>query len=98
MSRVGRARLALLALGVVAILFLFVFPTRSYLAQRRQVAAAANDVATLKAQNAALEQQAQKLQTPEEIERRAREQFNMGYPGEQQFRVFPAPETTTTVP
>jgi hypothetical protein len=38
------------------------------------------------------------LQTPQEIERRAREQFNMGYPGEQQFRVFPAPETTTTAP
>jgi cell division protein FtsL len=98
MTPVGRARLALVALAVVAILFLFVFPTRSYLAQRRQVGAAANDVATLEAQNDQLEQEAQKLQTPEEIERRAREQFNMGYPGEQQFRVFPAPVTTTTVP
>ena len=98
MSRFGRARAALLALGVVAILFLFVFPTSSYLAQRRQVGAAANDVSTLRSENAKLEQEVQKLQTKDEIERRARKEFNYGYPGEQQFSVFPAPETTTTVP
>src|SRR2546423_1490157 len=44
----SRGRVALIALGVAAILFVFVFPTRSYLAQRRQVSAAAHDVALLR--------------------------------------------------
>jgi hypothetical protein len=40
MSRGARARLALAALALVGMMFLFVFPTRSYLAQRRQVSIA----------------------------------------------------------
>jgi hypothetical protein len=48
MTRGGRARVALIALGIVAVLFLFVFPTRSYLDQRRQVGAAQHDVNVLK--------------------------------------------------
>ncbi len=51
MSRGARARLALIALAFVAILFVFVFPTRSYLAQRKQVSSAQHDVALLKQQN-----------------------------------------------
>ena len=96
----SRGRVALLALGVAAILFLFVFPTRSYLAQRRQVGAAAHDVDMLRQQNKKLQIEAQRLQSPDEIERIAREQFNMVFPGEQVFKVMPAPEalTTTTIP
>ena len=96
----GRARIALIALGVVAILFVFVFPTRSYLAQRGQVSGAKKDVSVLKAQNAKLEQEAAKLQSRDEIERMARDQFNMQYPNEQVYKVMPAPAgtTTTTVP
>ncbi len=76
------------------------FPTRSYLAQRRQVGAAANDVSVLRQQNEKLQAEAQRLQSPDEIERVAREQFNMVFPGEQVYKVMPAPEasTTTTIP
>jgi cell division protein FtsL len=100
MNRRGRARLALMALGIAAILFVFVFPTRSYLAQRHQVAAAQHDVDVLRAQNDKLQAEAERLQSPEETERIAREQFNMVHPGEQVYRVMPAPapETTTTAP
>ncbi len=96
----SRGRVALIALGVAAILFVFVFPTRSYLAQRRQVGAAAHDVAVLREQNKKLQIAAERLQSPEEIERVAREQFNMVNPGEQVYKVLPAPaaSTTTTVP
>ncbi len=96
----GRARIALIALGVVAILFVFVFPTRSYLAQQSQVSGAKKDVSVLQAQNAKLEQEAAKLQSRDEIERMARDQFNMKYPNEQVYKVMPAPAgtTTTTVP
>ena len=95
----SRGRVALIALGVAAILFVFVFPTRSYLAQRRQVGAAAHDVAVLREQNKKLQVAAERLQSPDEIERIAREQFNMVFPGEQVYKVMPAPaSTTTTVP
>jgi cell division protein FtsB len=96
---VGRARVALIALGIAAILFLFVFPTRAYLAQRRQVSAARHDLDVLRKQNAQLEAEAERLQMPDEIERLAREYFNMVLPGEQAYKVLPAPaETPTTVP
>jgi cell division protein FtsB len=102
MKRWGsRGRVALLALGLAAVLFVFVFPTRTYLAQRREVSAAQNDVDLLREQNKQLQAEAQQLQQPSEIERRARELYNMVRPGEQVFRVLPAPapaSTTTTVP
>jgi cell division protein FtsB len=100
MTRWGRARVALAALAVAAILFVFVLPTRAYLAQRRQVGAAAHDVDVLTDQNEKLAAEAARLRSGEEIERRARSLFNMVYPGEQVYRVMPAPDapTTTTVP
>jgi len=97
MTRWGRARLALIALGVAAILFLFVFPTSSYLAQRRQVARAQHDVAALREQNAQLAALDQKLRTPQEVERMARQQFSRVFPGEHLYYVAsPAASTTTT--
>ena len=96
MSGWSRARLALIALAVVAIMFVFVFPTRSYLAQRRQVAASAHDVAVLKKQNDDLAAEAQRLRSRAEIERLGRQQFGLAYPGEQVYKVMPAPEGTTT--
>src|SRR5690349_19296187 len=70
------ARIAVASLVFVAMMFVFVFPTRSYLAQQRQVRDARHSVAVLKAQNAQLATEAQRLQTPSEIERLARAQFN----------------------
>ena len=81
MTRWGsRGRVALIALGLAAILFVFVFPTRSYLAQRRQVGAAAHDVDVLRGQNQKLQAEAQRLQSPDEIERIARA-VQHGVPG-----------------
>jgi cell division protein FtsB len=89
-------RIAVASLALIAIMFLFVFPTRSYLAQQRQVGSARRAVATLKLQNEQLAQQAKRLQTPTEIERLAREQFNMVLPGEQAYTVLASDPTTTT--
>jgi cell division protein FtsB len=89
------ARTAIGVLALVAILFLFVFPTRSFLAQRSAVADAKHDVQVLREQNARLRDEAQRLTTPAEIERRARE-LHWLFPGEKSYRVKPLPETTTT--
>jgi len=95
------ARISVVSLVLVAMLFLFVFPTRSYLAQQRQVRTARHSVAVLRAQNAQLAREAKRLQTPAEIERLARSQFNMVFPGEQAYNVVPPHSvvtTTTTTP
>jgi cell division protein FtsB len=98
-----RTRIAVVSLALVAMMFLFVFPTRSYLAQKRQVGQAAHAVDVLESQNAVLARQASRLKTRTEIERLAREQFNMVMPGEQAYDVVEAPgsnsdTTTTTTP
>jgi cell division protein FtsL len=90
------ARIALLTVFSVAFLFVFVFPTSSYLAQARQVNRARHDLAVLQAQNHALASEAKKLQTNAEIERIARERYNMALPGERLFSIVPTPATTTT--
>jgi cell division protein FtsB len=96
MSRGSRARVALGALALVAILFLFVFPTRSYIAQRHQVSTAQHDLQVLKQENAALQREAQRLQTKSVIEGMAREHFDWARPGEEIFTVLPPPASTTT--
>jgi cell division protein FtsB len=98
-----RTRVGVASLALVAMMFLFVFPTRSYLAQKRQVSRAAHAVEVLQAQNEVLARQATRLKTRSEIERLAREQFNMVRPGEQAYNVIGAPAgpgdtTTTTLP
>ena len=45
----------------------------------------------LRAQNAAYEERIERLQTVEEIERLAREQYNLVFPGEEAYAVLPAP-------
>jgi len=82
-------RLALVALLGVAILFLFVFPARSYLAQRARAEEARRDVEAIREQILVLEEEAARLQTPAEIERLARLQHNMVYPGERLYSVVP---------
>ncbi len=90
----GPARFAIAALALIAILFLFVFPTRSYLAQRHQISAAQTDLDVLRAQNAKLERQAARLNTDAEVERIARHEYHYVKPGERAFAVVGTPPTT----
>ena len=90
------ARIVLLTVFSIAFLFVFVFPTSSYLAQARQVNKARHDLAVLRAQNHTLANEASKLQSNSEIERIARERYNMALPGERLFSIVPTPSTTTT--
>jgi cell division protein FtsB len=73
--------------------------SRSYLGQQRQVRAARHAVQVLQLQNNRLRRQAHRLQTPVEIERLARVQFNMVFPGEHAFNVVtPAKPDTSDTP
>ena len=81
---------------VLGVLLWFVFPSRTYLDQRRQLAAAAAHVHVLADQNAQLSAQVEQLHTDAEIERLAREQYHLVMPGEQAYAILPAPLPTTT--
>jgi cell division protein DivIC len=74
----------------VGVLFLFVLPGRTYLAQRRTLAAAETRVRVLSQATAELQQRSQQLQTDAEIERLARQQYGMTKPGEIPYAILPA--------
>jgi cell division protein FtsB len=76
---------------VTAALFLAVFPTRTYLSQRREKNALTEQVRSLRKSNAALDHRVDELQTDTEIERLARSQYNLVRPGEEAYALLPAP-------
>jgi cell division protein FtsB len=86
------------ALVVVLVLVLGVLPTRTFLAQRSATRSAEERLAVLSEQNAALEQRAGELRDDAEIERLARERYNLVMPGEEAYALLPAAGTPTTGP
>ncbi|HEX2038756.1 MAG TPA: septum formation initiator family protein [Acidimicrobiales bacterium] len=76
---------------VVGVLFLAVFPTRTYVQQRSKLAATEKRLAVLSEQNERLAARIRKLNTDEEIERLAREQYSLVRPGEEAYAILPAP-------
>ncbi len=97
-SRAAVLRLAIASLVLVGALFLFVFPTSAVLHQRDQLSDAKERLAVLKEQTKKLDDASKRVQSDDEIERLARDRFNMVKPGEQAWAVVPEPTTTTTTP
>jgi cell division protein FtsB len=89
-----------LLVGVLTcgVLFIGVFPTRTYLNQRQATAQAETRLAELRASNAAGRERAETLQTDAEIERIAREQYGLAKPGEEVYQVLPPPEDPVQTP
>jgi cell division protein FtsB len=83
---------------LVGLLFLFVFPTRTYVAQRRGMDGAHQRVKVLSEQNRELAARVKRLNTDTEIERLAREQYNLVRPGEDAYAILPAPRPVTPTP
>jgi len=81
---------------VLATLFLAVFPTRALLEQRSRKAKSARELTRLEQQNAKLDRDVRDLHTNAEIERLAREQYNLVKPGEEAYAILPGHAATTT--
>ncbi|HUF34175.1 MAG TPA: septum formation initiator family protein [Acidimicrobiales bacterium] len=81
----------LVTVVLVAVLFVGVFPTRTYLAQRASTGAAQEKLEVLREQNELLEARARQLHDHAEIERLARERYNLVRPGEEAYAVLPPP-------
>lgn len=92
-------------LVVVALLFAFGYPLRTFLQQRSQLASARAHLTQLDRQTQAVEAQSKQLQSDTAVERIAREQYGLVRPGETPYVLVPAapavptltvPATTTT--
>jgi cell division protein FtsB len=80
--------------AAAGLLLLLVLPTRAWLGQRSDIASAQQKLAVIETENAKLEARLKALLTPAEIERVAREQYNLAGHGEQVFSVLPPPALT----
>ncbi len=87
----SKARILVASVIFIGILFGAVYPTRTYLAQQRELRAAHHKLDLFKEQNGRLEAEAKRLESDEEIERIARARFNLVKPGEEAYAVVPVP-------
>ena len=89
MTRTKRRWLLVGGLTLVGVLFVAVFPARTYLDQRHQRQEVVAQMKATDAKNKALEQRARSLNTDAEVERLAREQYNLVRPGEEAYAILP---------
>ena len=87
----SKARIVVAFVIFIGILFGAVYPTRTYLAQQRDLRAAHQKLALFQQQNGHLEAEAKRLESDEEIERIARARFNLVKPGEEAYAIVPVP-------
>ena len=88
----------LAAVTVIGVLFIGVYPTRTYLTQRSSLQKAQHQLDVLQTENANLEQQAADLNTDSRIETLARENYNLVRPGEEAYAILPAPPPKIALP
>ncbi len=96
---ITRLRVASGAVVLIIAAFLFAYPTQSLLAQQRAVNESRRNLASIEKENAELRIQAKRLRMTSEIERVAREKYNMARPNEKAYTVVlqpPKRQTTTT--
>ena len=84
-------KIALVLLVLGGAMYLFVFPARTYLAQKQGIAAEERTVAVLRAEDAKLTSESSALQDNATIEQIARQEYGLVEPGQQAFMVLPAP-------
>jgi cell division protein FtsB len=90
--------LLLAAIVLVVVLFAFVYPTRTFFSQRKEVSAAERRLEVLEQSSRALKRDNALLQSDAEVERRAREDYGLVRPGETPYVLVPAPPPATALP
>lgn len=80
---------AVLGVVILAVFVFGVFPTGSYMEQRRELNRAIDELEALEAENQGLQERVSRLESDEEIERVAREQFGLGHPDEESYLILP---------
>ncbi len=75
------------ALAVVVLAGLAVLPAKTWFSQKRKMAEAQSELTRIEAETVELEEELDRLGTDAEIERRARKDFDLVYPGEESYRI-----------
>ncbi len=93
-GRLRRVLPSILTIGVALLIVagIGLLPAKTWLNQRQSISQAEADLDRLNAEVAKLENQLELLETDDEVERTARENFDLVYPGEESYRILPAPE------
>jgi hypothetical protein len=86
------------AIAVVGVLFIGVFPTRTWLGQRAEMNSATEQLRVSSAENERLEERVEALGSDAEIERLARQKYNLVRPGEEAYAILPAPPPPVEIP
>lgn len=79
------------AAGLAMIILVVSFPLSTLLSQHRQLTAAAAQLATVRQENRQLREQEKQLSSKTEIERRARQDYQLVEPGQTLFELLPGP-------
>jgi cell division protein FtsB len=87
-----------IAISLFVIAYLVAVPARSYLTQQSETAEAEAELEAIEAEIDQLEGQLGTLRDPTELERLAREEFHLVYPGEEAFAVLPSPPPPLPIP
>ncbi len=88
----------LFTIVLAGVLVLGVFPTRTYIQKRQDLTETEVRLEELNEANAKAEKHVEALQSDVEIERIAREQYNLVKPGEETYHVLPAPKDPVQIP
>jgi len=83
---------AVIGIVILAVFVFGVFPTGSYVDQRNELRDAERELADLQEANAELVARVRRLESDEEIERVAREEFDMQLPDEESYLILPPGE------
>jgi cell division protein FtsB len=96
MRRAVRALLVAVVVG--GILFLFVFPARTWLEQGKAISTAQHQAEVLAQENQVLAKRSSQLQSAAYLEQIARQDYGLIMPGEQAYNIVLPTATTTTTP
>ncbi len=90
-----RSRLLVVAAAVAAVVVVAAwFPADALYHQHQQLSSSTSQLDTLQRQNDALRQEARRLESPAEVARIARQQYQLVDPGQQVYEVLPAPSAS----
>lgn len=83
---------------VVAVIAYFVLPTTTWIDQKAALAETRSELEAVEADNAEMAARIEALHTSSEIERIARRDFSLIYPGEEAYAILPPPLKPVTLP
>jgi cell division protein FtsB len=83
-------KIALAVLVVGGAMYLFIFPARTYLAQKQDISVQERTIQALQAEDSKLTAESRALQGAPTIEQIARQEYGLVKPGQHAFMVVPA--------